>query len=75
MSYKKLSLVDHFARLKMTNWNTKENRKTITLSIYATLLNGYVDKNGVLHKLTPGGAAETRFNHLKKRYLNQKRSK
>ena len=68
MSYKKLSLIDHFAKLKITNWNTKENRKAVTLSIYATLLNGYVDKNGVLHKLMPGGAAETRFKYLKKRY-------
>lgn len=65
---KKLTLEEHLLKDNRTNLQTKIGRDTVTLSTYVQLRNGWVDKNGELHKLTPNGAAEKRLKYLKRRY-------
>jgi len=43
---------------------THEERFAATISIYEELMQGWVDGTGVLHKITPNGAAHKRYEQL-----------
>tara|TARA_R100000406_G_C3089468_1_gene119123 strand:- start:505 stop:756 length:252 start_codon:yes stop_codon:yes gene_type:complete len=54
---------------------SKNEREIVALSVYASLNTGWVDGQGKLHKLTPGGAGEKRMQALLSRAESQKRIK
>ena len=49
---------------KLRGAKTSEERTAATISVYEELMQGYVDGPGVLHKITPGGAAHLRYEQL-----------